>query len=49
MKIDLPKAYSEFYGICLTQRYRDTLLYWLRKNNQAAYWRVVKDHKIHVD
>jgi hypothetical protein len=44
--MNLPKAYSTFYGICLTQRYRDTLLFWLRENNPAAYRRVVKDHKL---
>lgn len=49
MKTDIEKAYSIFYGMCLTQRYRDTLLHWLRENNPAAYRRVIKDHKIHVD
>lgn len=46
MRTDISKHYSDFYRICLTQRYRDTLLFWLRKNQPAAYARVVKDHHV---
>lgn len=45
MRFDVPKAYSDFYAKSLTQRYRDTLLHWLRENNPAAYRRVVKDQR----
>ena len=46
MKFDLPKAYSDFYGKILTNRYRREFLRFLRDNQPAALARVMKDHRI---